>query len=432
MATGEETEKAASGIEEFELSGETGLLVHCTRLRLSRRRIQAIKDIVSDGMDWDLLLKKAAWHRLTPLVSYHLRSQELSHLVPESIMTRLQSIHYASLARNMVFQNELGRLLAAFNKESIPVIVLKGSALLDTVYLDISLRVMSDIDILIRPDDLGRAEALVLGLGYTYLYGRNSSPTETENRHLPNLIHREKGIAIEVHRHIVNTYDAYYFDISDLWTRAHPVCKANAEALVFAPEDLLIHLGINFLSDRRYKSAVALSQLCDISETIKHNGDSLDWDLIVGASREIGFAAGLYAILYACRRILGTPVPADAMQKLRPVQFEPGVADLFLRRRVLDTDQWLAHALVAPQTPYSGGRVLGAVFGRLSRLLGDIFRRNGHDDRRKLEALARIRAGFPQLFRVILKPSKLKEDLLLDRWLHDLHQQTRKDIHGTS
>ena len=422
MARSVEIDKASSEIKELEITGETALIVHCARLELSEERRQAIKGILSAGVDWDSMLKNAAWQRLTPLVSHHLRSPELSPLIPEPITARLQNIHYQSLARNMLLQDELVRILSAFNKEGIPVVLLKGAALLDTVYRDISLRPMSDLDILVRPEDIGRAEALVLGLDYTYLVQQADEPDDLNNRHLSNLAHRKKGILLEVHRHIVDANDAFHFDISDFWARARPIRKTQAEALVFSPEDLLIHLSIKFLSDRRYQSSTAISQLCDIAEIINHYSDSLDWDLIVKISREKGFTAGLYSVLYACQRIVGTPLPAAIMQEIRPPQFNPAVMDLFLHRRVLDTRPWLAHDLVDHQKRYSRRRAFGAILGRSYRLAAEIFGGNGHSRGRGIFKTARIKSVVPRLFRLVLKPSELKEDLLLDRWLHDLYR----------
>jgi hypothetical protein len=409
-------------IKELELSGETAFLVHCARLRLSPRRTQAIKDILGTGIDWDSLLKKANLQRLTPLVTYHLRSPDLAGLVPKSILVKLKGIYYQSLARNMLLQEELSRLLSALNNENIPVIILKGSALLDIIYQDISLRPMSDLDILVRPDDLDRAEALVLGMEYSYILESRNISTDLVKRHLPTMKHGKKYVFLEVHQHIVSTDDAAYFDISDFWARARPVRKANAQALVFSPEDSIIHLGIKFLSDRRYYSNAALSQLCDISETVKYYGGSLDWDLVVRVSREKGFTAGMHSVFYACQRVLGTPVPAGVVRQLRPPDFDPGVADLFLRRRVLDTRPWLAHELVDYKATYNRRRAFGAIIGRFSRLAAGFLGRDGHTGKRRLFSAARLKIVIPRVFGVILKPSELKEDLLLDRWLHDLYK----------
>jgi hypothetical protein len=245
-------------------------------------------------------------------------------------------------------------------------------------------------------------------------------------RHLPNLIHLEKGTVLEIHQHIVDSNSPYHFDLSGFWARAQPVTMSGAGALTLAPEDLLIHLSINFLFDRRYRSNSALGQLCDISEVILHYGDSLNWNLIEEVAQKYGIAPGLHCVFYACEQLLRTQVPASALRKFQPREFNPTLACLFLRRRVLDARPWLAHGLVAPQLPYSRRRVLRAIVGRFFHVPAEILKKHGLRTNAGTFYLRRMKDILPRLGRVLLRPSELKEDLLLDRWLHDLCGSTTR------
>jgi hypothetical protein len=395
------------------LSREDELLVHCACLDLSEERRKSIKDLLADKLDWDLLMQKAVWHRVLLLVSHHLRSPDLSVLVPEPVLEKLKSLHYQSLARNMVLQNELSLLLSAFNIQEIPVIVLKGAALLENVYRDISLRPMNDIDILVRPEHLDLAEAIALQRGYTYLTAQDTpKQTQKSGRHLDNMLLREKNILLEIHEHIVNTDDPCHFDLSGFWTRAEPVTISGAHALVLAPGDLLIHLSIKFLLDRRYQSNNALGQLCDISEVIGHYNHSLNWDFIKKTSQEQGILKGLYFILYTCQHLLLAPIPESILDMFQPQEFNHASAELFIQRRVLDTRPWLAHGLLDSQMALKRRSMIRVIISRFfhftSRIIGPAGLRRGRDI-------------LPQLGRVLLKPAELKRDLQLDRWLHDLY-----------
>lgn len=394
-------------------SREDELLVHCACLDLSEERRQSIKDLLSDKLDWDLLMQKAVWHRLLLLVSHHLGSPDLSVLVPEPILEKLKSIYYQSLARNMVLQNELSRLLSEFNSHEIPVIVLKGAALLENVYRDISLRPMNDIDILVRPEHLDLAEVIALQRGYTYLTTHDTpKQIKKSGRHLDNMLLREKGIFLEIHQHIVNTDDPYHFDLSGFWTNAESITISGTHALALAPGDLLVHLSIKFLLDRRYGSNNALGQLCDISEVIGRYHDSLNWDLIEKTSQEEGLLKGLHFVLYTCQRLLQAPVPVSILDRFQPQEFNPAPAELFIRRRVLDTRPWLAHGLLDSRQAFSRRRMIRAIASRFFHFVSQIIGPYG---------LRRVRDVLPRLGRVLLKPAELKRDLQLDRWLHDLY-----------
>jgi hypothetical protein len=405
-------------------SREDALLINCARLDLSGERCQAIKDLIGGELNWDLLMQKALWHRLLPLVSHHLSSPDLSILVPGPVLEKMKNLQYHNLARNLVLQKELASLLSELNEQGITVIVLKGAALLGSIYGDISLRPMNDLDILVRPEHLGLAEAIALRRGYTYL-ATHDTPDQTRknNRHLDNLILREKGALLEIHQHIVDTGDPYHFDLDGFWSRAEPVTISGTHVLRLAPSDLLIHLSIKFLLDRRYRSNRALGQLCDISEVIGHYRHSLHWDLIEKISQEKGLLKGLHFVLYTCQQLLQTPVSASVLDRFKPRDFNPTSAGLFIRRRVLDTRPWLAHGLLDSRMDFSRRRMFRAIVGRFSHFTRQIVRKNGNGGGAR-SRWQRIGDILPQLGRVFVRPAELKDDLRLDRWLHDLYKSS--------
>lgn len=404
------------------LSREERLLVACARLKLTADIQQAVRQLLADGLDWELLLDKATWHRLSPLVSYHLTRQELSGFVPPMMLARLKRIRYASLARNILLQNELSLILSAFEQRGIRVIVLKGAAMLGSIYPDISLRPMNDLDILVAPRELHAANAIALNHGFA---GRVDNGTHhgtpVVRKHLPYLINQKKGIILEIHQHIVNSDSPYHFPLDIFWERAQPIEIAGTPALAFAPEDLLLHLGIKFLVDRRLSSNSALGQLCDITEVARKHGNRFNWDSVGELASEHGIAPGLSFVLYTCRQLLDLEIPDSAVQKMQPNAFDSAIANLFVRRRVLDTASWLPLDIAAPRKPYSVTRSLyGALRrlvhhptqvsrGRNSRLIGRM---------RNLMIAKEILSGSGS---VVVRPKRLRQDLLLDRWLHDLN-----------
>ena len=86
---------------EIGLSREEELLVHCARVDMFGERRVAARDLLAEGLDWDSLLEGAIWHRLLPLVAYHLKSPDLSVFVPQQVKEKLQRLGYQSVARNM-------------------------------------------------------------------------------------------------------------------------------------------------------------------------------------------------------------------------------------------------------------------------------------------------------------------------------------------
>jgi hypothetical protein len=64
---------------------------------------------------------------------------------------------------------ELAIVLNACQRHSIQVLVLKGAALAETVYKDIALRPMSDVDLLVKPAQLAQTRHLLATLGFVLM-----------------------------------------------------------------------------------------------------------------------------------------------------------------------------------------------------------------------------------------------------------------------
>jgi hypothetical protein len=114
---------------------------------------------------WPALLRAGRRHNVLPLLYSRLKSVD-AHLVPQSVVAELRSAYYTSLLRNQRLQGELAQAVGALQQSGITLIVLKGAALASTVYQDLALRPMSDLDILVHPADMLAVGATLGGIGF--------------------------------------------------------------------------------------------------------------------------------------------------------------------------------------------------------------------------------------------------------------------------
>ena len=86
------------------------------------------------------------------------------------------------LARNILVLDQVEEIATAFSTESIYFVLLKGIALVNLLPEYLSYRVMEDIDILVRPEQLEKAKETLYSLRYKksdydpYAFRRESSP----------------------------------------------------------------------------------------------------------------------------------------------------------------------------------------------------------------------------------------------------------------
>ena len=138
--------------------------------------------------DWTLLGRMAEAERVAPLIYWAAKSsQELRAAFNQQTYTIVQTTYYASVARNTVLFQELERILRILAEANIPVIVLKGAALAQTIYPDIALRPMTDLDILVKSEHLDRAVELLRTTGYRWLAVSQNDALDNELGHAVHL-----------------------------------------------------------------------------------------------------------------------------------------------------------------------------------------------------------------------------------------------------
>ncbi len=247
-----------------------------------------MKDTLKPQLQWTEFLASAFWHGVAPLVYRNLKDLSESLIVPPEVMEQLKEAYYATLARNMLLYAELEGVLESFHEEGIKVILLKGAALAKTVYSDIGMRPMGDIDIMVRLEDLLRAERRLSELGYVF-HGGNTPEWWRENYYHIGYIRPEQSVKIELHWHITSKTDIARIHDPDsrvpegLWKKACHREPFRDNVCVLSPKDALHHLCIHFLKHRFpyshnhiFTSRGALRQISDVIHLLKQYEDELD------------------------------------------------------------------------------------------------------------------------------------------------------------
>jgi hypothetical protein len=114
----------------------------------------------------DRFLEACAAGGVAPLLQHRLRSSPASRGWPSSVNAALERAARMQAARDVLQEDELRAVLAAFADASIDVLLLKGAALAHSHYPEPSLRTRCDADVLIRTGDRTIATKILVRLGY--------------------------------------------------------------------------------------------------------------------------------------------------------------------------------------------------------------------------------------------------------------------------
>jgi len=314
----------------MNLSNENRLLLYCAQTSIPDDTLNKVKDILSFSLNWEEVLESAFSHGVAPLLCHNLKKIQKSKLIPEKVMHKLKKAYYGNVASNMYLYAELKRILEAFNEKGVDVILLKGAALAKTVYGDIGLRPMSDIDLLVKKEDLAYAKKIMPDLEYVFAPDkRNEEWREKNHYHLPPYIQPDKNIVVEIHWHI--TGNSFRINIDEWWEMAKVIKIDNCQALIPSPEDMLIHICLH-LYNHSYNE-FTLRGLCDILETLRYYRKEINWQLFQDKIGKYKINKPVYTMLYFVKEINND----DSLSWIKPNSVNLKLLTL-IEKRILGED----------------------------------------------------------------------------------------------
>jgi hypothetical protein len=323
-----------------ELSPEHELLSLLARRALTPALQERARLLTGRGISWPGLARQAVEHGVFPLVSRSLERLEW-WAVPDEARTELVAASRLNAAHNALLSRALIGLMRMFRGAGLPVIPLKGVALAQSLYGDVTLRVCSDLDVLVPRDAVADSFRLLLGHGYEHADRHRVEAAEVDRLLDSNMEYGFRGrtagfeYLLELHWDIAWRWRADSRMVDDLWADARPGTVLGVDAWVLSPEWELLYLAVHAARHRWS----ALKWLVDIHEVCMRGG--FDWAGVEDRARRFGLERALHQSLGACRALLGTPLP-PALERHAP----PG------RLRVLGT---------APVTVGGWREVLSAV-----------------------------------------------------------------------
>jgi hypothetical protein len=291
---------------------ESQLLVACVRARYDPAYLDEARRIVSEGdVRWDNFLHQAARHAVAPIVYHTLKDEH--DLFPDRVKRKLQVSYYHTAFRNTSLYAQLGSILGSLADADKPTMLLKGAALAQKLYGNVSLRTMGDVDLLVRHEDWADVEQLLLRQG---LEASLAHPDFGDHSIFriggPLLIH------LEVHPHIVGPpYYRRRMSEEWLWEDARPLLINDAATFMLSTEKAAIHACLHLLQHQ----ASHLRWVCDIVEMCRD--ESFDWDTLVRLVVEARLVLPVRIALERCQDLLGLPLPREVLEQLKSASTGP-------------------------------------------------------------------------------------------------------------
>ncbi len=305
-----------------KLSNENNLILSSSFRKLNPERISQIKNLLKSDLDWPLILKKAHFNKVTPFLYKTFEGLYPECNIPEEIFQSLKKEYTRSTFINMKWCWDLDKILKALEISGTKIILIKGASLWVTVYKeDPTLRIMGDIDMIVKKDDWQNVLKIFCDYGYflddkEYFEPRQSYPLEVDYH---NSFRNKNDTRVEIKPYIWGL-DFPDSKRDDLWDISSNYGTNRKSALIPPPEYLII-IACTGLVDHNFKELI---WFCDINEIIDHYKKELDWKKLIALTKEKNMNVPIYYGLLFTRQLLQSEIPDFVFSSLNPVLSKKG------------------------------------------------------------------------------------------------------------
>ena len=297
---------------------ELQLLLACARLSPDLGRV---RDCAAEQLDWDKVVGAAENHGLTPLLLKNLSLADAK--LPGDVQKHLEQNNSRTVRQNLFLTSEMLRALASLREAGIEAVPLKGAVLASRIYGDLALRPFSDIDLLIRREQIADAESVISRLGYEPEFSIPSAHRERWLQGQCELTFQRRGISrLELHWDIAHPHFALETGVDGFWSRLTSTRIGDANVPDLSEQDLLFALIVH--GTRHAWSR--LMWLVDVAELLRAS-PKIDWKLFSTNIEERSAARMVATALALTKNVFTVGVADEAMNPAYADAVAAGLAD---------------------------------------------------------------------------------------------------------
>jgi hypothetical protein len=236
-------------------------------------------------------------NRLLPLLYHNLRALGVEH--PE--LDRLRGLYRQAWYKNQILLHRLSQVLQPLTAAGVPVLVLKGAALLLGYYHNLGLRSMTDLDVLVPTRQAAEAERILLALGWQPRFRAVHSQGFVD----------QAGRELDLHWLVLPECPQLTAD-DDFWAAARPLEVAGVPALALHPADQFLHVCVHGLA---WNWLPPLRWVADAVIVLRATPD-FDWARLTAQARQRELVLPLREALNYLARLVQAPIPPAVLEEL--------------------------------------------------------------------------------------------------------------------
>lgn len=168
-------------------------------------------------INWDNFLQLIIRHRIIPQAYDHLKDKDYT---PKNVLIKISNLYQNIRMQNLSMLGETLKITRELQNNDIKYIIIKGLPLGQIAYGDYFKRQAKDIDLLIDPKDLEKAQNIIVNLGFTTKYPTYELQGFKRTYYLSHqheivLFNKTNSVEVELHFNL-NYLGLKFFDFNDI------------------------------------------------------------------------------------------------------------------------------------------------------------------------------------------------------------------------
>jgi hypothetical protein len=342
----------ASADQGNSLSAEWLALLECANPHTDVLRLN---ELFRKPLDWRRLLALADEQGVLPLLTKQIGLLD-EGITPSEVRQELRDAARAQTLFTLSLTAELFRVLDRFAALGMAALLTKGPVLSARCYGDPGSRQYTDLDFVLRDDDVHRATEAMMGLGYEPRVPLKAIQAKKAPGEYV-FVQRGTKLLVEFHTERTFRYHPKPLSVDKLFQRQARVRFDGHDVPALSTEDELILICIHGAKHFWER----LMWIADVAALVSRQ--TLDWNHAVAAAREVQAERMLHVGLLLAANTLGARLPTELLDQFRADTAASRMAARIARRLpVVESEPFGLLGRVAFRVRMRGGFLPGVAY----------------------------------------------------------------------
>jgi putative nucleotidyltransferase-like protein len=268
-----------------------------------------------ESLDWSRLAWLAEWERATSVLWRRL-STVAPELVPNDIGQTFKRLTMVSDFHAKYLEERCDVTLAAFAREGIDVILLKGAGLAHSVYRGFTERPMGDLDLLVAPAQARDAWRVAIAEGWQWNSEMFPEAKYEGHHHLPPLYDsRRTGAKLEIHSSLTASGHPFSLGFDEARGDGQPLPGHRGRATALGVHHQVLHLAVHYAWSHMMMFGTwrTFRDLGALAATGR-----VQWGRVVDLAERHRATSCLYWTYRLADVLTGVETPAELQSRVRP------------------------------------------------------------------------------------------------------------------